>query len=364
MGPIRRLGIERMNLQTSAVRPMLRWAALGALSIAVAYGLELVRLPAAFLLGPLIAGIAVRLAGLELHVPRPAYLSAQAVVGTMIGAVLTPAILATFLADWPILLASVAAVIALTTLAGWVLSRAGVVPGTTAVWGSSPGAATAMVVMAEAYGADVRLVAFMQYLRVVFVATAASGVARLWIGSTGATPLPTLFPPVPTTVLATTLAIVGIGGAVGHFSRIPSGAMLVPLVATAALHGSGLVDVVLPTWLLIAAYAAIGWTIGLGFTRASLAHAWRALPWIVLSIVVLMAFAGGIALALVELLGIDPLTAYLATSPGGLDTVAIIAASTPVDVSFVMALQAMRFLVLILVGPALARAVAARVRRP
>ena len=39
-------------------------------------------------------------------------------------------------------------------------------PGTTAVWGSSPGAATAMVLMAEAFGADARLVAFMQYLRV------------------------------------------------------------------------------------------------------------------------------------------------------------------------------------------------------
>jgi uncharacterized membrane protein AbrB (regulator of aidB expression) len=42
-----------------------------------------------------------------------------------------------------------------------------------------PGAATVMMVMVEAYGADFRLVAFMQYLRVVLVAAVASVVALL-----------------------------------------------------------------------------------------------------------------------------------------------------------------------------------------
>src|SRR4030095_4290218 len=37
--------------------------------------------------------------------------------------------------------------------------------------------------------------------------------------------------------------------------------------------------------------------------------------------------------------GIDPLTAYLATSPGGMDSVAIIGAASKADLSFVMALQ-------------------------
>lgn len=36
-----------------------------------------------------------------------------------------------------------------------------------------------MVAMAGDFGADVRLVAFMQYLRVLFVATAAAFVARM-----------------------------------------------------------------------------------------------------------------------------------------------------------------------------------------
>ena len=94
----------------------------------------------------------------------------------------------------------------------------------------------------------------------------------------------------------------------------------------------GLLVVTLPPWLLAGVYTVLGWTIGLGFTRAILMHAYRALPQVALSIFILMAVCAGLAFVLVRGAGIDPLTAYLATSPGGMDTVAIIAASSNVDV--------------------------------
>lgn len=62
-------------------------------------------------------------------------------------------------------------------------------------------------------------------------------------------------------------------------------------------------------------------------------------------------------------LGIDPLTAYLATSPGGLDSIAIIATSTPVDLPFVMALQTARFLLVLLLGGPISKAVARLIDR-
>ena len=58
--------------------------------------------------------------------------------------------------------------------------------------------------------------------------------------------------------------------------------------------------------------------------------------------------------------GVDFLTAYLATSPGGADSVAIIAASSNVDMSFVMAMQTMRFFMVLFTGPATARFIAGR----
>ncbi len=121
-----------------------------------------------------------------------------------------------------------------------------------------------------------------------------------------------------------------------------------------------MIEIELPQPLLAAAYALIGWTIGLGFTRAILVHAWRALPQIILSILALIGFCWLLALVLEAAIGADPLTAYLATSPGGMDTVAIIASSSNVDVSFVMAMQTARFVMVLLLGPTLARYLAGR----
>src|SRR5690606_41576948 len=90
---------------------------------------------------------------------------------------------------------------------------------------------------------------------------------------------------------------------------------------------------------------------------------WRALPQVVISILALILFCGGLGFLLWEFAGIDPLTAFLATSPGGLDAVAIIAAaSRHVDLSFVMALQMLRFVIVLLLGPAIARMVAGWVK--
>jgi membrane AbrB-like protein len=83
----------------------------------------------------------------------------------------------------------------------------------------------------------------------------------------------------------------------------------------------------------------------------------------------MIALCGGIGAVLTQFADVSPLTAYLATSPGGADAVTIIAASSPVDVPFVIAMQTARFIVVLLVGPTLASFIArrtggARVRPP
>jgi hypothetical protein len=221
-----------------------------------------------------------------------------------------------------------------------------------------------MVLMADAYGADARLVAFMQYLRVVMVAVAASSVAQLASNPTvPAQALPWLdaaFPAVAWWPLLATL-LLALGGAwLASRLRVPAGSLLVPMILGVLLQDLGLMRIELPPWLLAACYALVGWSIGLRFTRPILVHAARALPRVSVAILALLLACGGLAAVLALTAGIDPLTAYLATSPGGVDSIAIIAASNPVDVSFIMALQTARFLAVLLAGPYLARFVARR----
>jgi membrane AbrB-like protein len=307
------------------------------------------------------AAILVAAAQGSVRVPHWPFVTAQGVVGCMIARSITPSTIGAMLHDWPLFLTTTTGVLAAGALLGWLLARWRVLPGTTAVWGSCPGAATTMVLMAEAYGADIRLVAFMQYLRVVFVALAATVVAGIWTTASGGQIANVLwFPPIQWAPFVETLALAGLAPIVAHHLRIPAGPLLLPLALGAVLHGSGVMAIELPPWLLAVSYALLGWSIGLRFTRPILAHAARALPRVAASILALIAFCGVLALLLTWIAGIDPLTAYLATSPGGADTVAIIAASTKVDVPFVMAMQTARFLIILLFGPSLARLIARR----
>ncbi len=338
-----------------------QWATLLIGSVMLSGLLELAGLPAALLLGAMVAAILVGTNGGTVRVPRILYYAAQAVIGCMIARAITPAIVGTFLKDWPLFISVMLGVVVASSLLGWGLGRLGILPGTTAVWGLSPGAASVMMVMAEEYGADPRLVAFMQYLRVVFVAIAASVIARFVVHAHGTVATQIIwFPPLHWLSFGETVAIGLIGGIVGRLSRIPGGVVLVPMFAGASLHGTNLVTIELPPWLLAMSYAFLGWNIGLGFTRDILGHAVRVLPQVTLAIIALMLICGGLALVLVETVGVDPLTAYLATSPGGMDSVAIIAASTKVDVPFVLALQIVRFMVVLLIGPFISRFVASQ----
>jgi membrane AbrB-like protein len=345
------------------VPPVQQWGILVASSVVLAAALELAHLPAALLLGPMLAGMLLSTNGGGIRAPRLPVQAAQAVVGCLVAHAITGDIVMAFLKDWPLLLGVVLVIVATSSALGWTMGRYEVVPVATAVWGTAPGAASVMMVMAGAFGADARLVAFMQYMRVLCVAGLASLVGRLWIGPVAAAAAPQIvwFPAVSFVDLMTTLAVAGAGVVGTTALRIPGGALLVPMILGAGLEAAGLAHMALPPWLLALSYALLGWSVGLGFTRAIVLHARRALPQVLLAILVMIAVSGALAFLLVQAAGIDPLTAYLATTPGGMDSVAVIAASSSVDLSFVMALQTVRFVIVLFAGPPLARFIAQRV---
>jgi membrane AbrB-like protein len=342
---------------------MTQWVVLLIVSTVLAALFSFARLPAALLMGPMVAGIVMGAGGGTIRMPSLSVFAAQTIIGCLIARAITGDIVSAFVKHWPLLLGVVIAILATSNVVGWALATLKVLPGTTAVWGMAPGGASAMMLMAPAFGADARLVAFMQYLRVVLVAGAASVVARLWVDPAHAiATAPPWFGAVAWWDFGATLLIAALGGVTGVRLRIPAGALLLPMVIGAVLEATGLVNILLPQWLLAISYAFVGWSIGSGFTRAVLAHVARALPHVLLANLLLMAVSGGLALLLVYAAGVDPLTAYLATSPGGMDSVAIIGAASNADLSFVMALQTVRLVIVLAAGPPLAKLIARWVR--
>jgi len=194
---------------------------------------------------------------------------------------------------------------------------------------------------------------------VAFVALVASIVSRIAAGASGAAPASIdWFPPMAGIPLLETVALAVAGTVIGVGFKIPAGPLLVTLFAGIALSATHAMTIDLPPWLMAGCYALVGWSIGLRFNRAIVIYAARLLPRIVASIMTLIALCGLLGYGLHRIAGIDILTAYLATSPGGADSVAIIAASSKVDIPFVMAMQTARFMLVLIAGPSLARMMA------
>jgi hypothetical protein len=339
-------------------------AVLVAISVVTTTVLEWLRLPATLMLGPMLAGILTAAGGGTLRMPRLPVDFAQAVIGCLIARSFTPEIVVGFITSWPLFLTVVGTTIVASAALGWLISKLRIIPGTTAVWGLLPGAATVMMLMAEAFGANAPLVAFMQYLRVLFVAVTASLVARFWVHiPADAAHAVVWFPPIAWPSFLGTLLIVAVSFLGRFVPGLPAGVLIVSMAIGGALHLGNYSAIELPSWFLAMGYAFLGWNIGLRFSPKLLAAAARALPQSILSIAAMMAFCAGVAVLLVRVIGVDPLTAYLATSPGGVDSAAIIAASTKVDMPFVMAMQTVRFLLILAVGPPLSRFVAGLLER-
>ena len=143
---------ERTTLSLRATPPVVQWGVLLAASVALIVPLELIRIPAALLLGAMAAAVLVAVFEGKQAVPRWPYVLAQGLIGCLVARSIGPVILVTMYRQWPLFLAGVCSVLIVSSSLGALLARWKVLPGTTAVWGSAPGAATVMVLMSEGFG--------------------------------------------------------------------------------------------------------------------------------------------------------------------------------------------------------------------
>ncbi|MCI0509449.1 hypothetical protein C8E00_108111 [Chromohalobacter marismortui] len=336
------------------------WLALFAACCVASGVLNHWHMPAGGFIGPMLVGIAFGISGSGLRLPRRCFKLGQGTVGVLIAHTMTMSVLMTILDGWLVMVLATAITLLLSLLVGIVLVRYGGLPGSTAAWGTTPGAAAAMVAMAEEReDTDPRIVAAMQYVRVVCVVLVGALVSH-WLGVSGAPARGgSGFPEdlAAAIDLAITLAVVG-GGVWLCDRRMPAGALLGPMLIGTVLHLAGWATLSMPAPLLMLAYGFIGVYVGLRFDRAALATVARSLGKMVLASLVLIALCALSALLMVGLMDTSFITAYLATSPGGLDSMTIIAIDTHADVGLVVALQTLRLFTVVLVGPAMARFIA------
>lgn len=309
----------------------------------------------------LLVGLAAAVAGRAPAFPPRAFAMAQAAAGVAIGTYLHASTLTALGWRWvPVLFVSVAT-LAVTTGSGIALGRLTAIDEVTASLGTIAGGASGIVAMAGDLGGDDRLVAFMQYVRVLVVVLVTPLIAALAFSAHGGGPGPAagggiLTPGAGWLFVA---VVAPLGALLASRTRLPAPALLGPLIL-AALAGVGGLAPGVPLALSDGAFAAIGLAIGLRFTSAQLRAAGRLLPAVLASIALLVAACFALGALLSAITGVSLLDGYLATTPGGLYAVLPIAFGSGANTTFVLAVQALRLFVSVLAAPMVVRALLAR----
>ena len=345
---------------TRQLRSWAPLAPLGALAAGLGLLLRQPGLPSSYLFAALLVGLAVALAWPgRVGVPPAAFAAAQAVTGVALGAAVRSSSLTSLAHSWlPVILVS-AGTLAISLAAGRVLARVTFVDERTGALGMIAGGASGIVAMADELGADGRLVAFMQYLRVLIVVLITPLLlALLFPGHPGASA-----PGV--TVLGDgrgwllTLGVAAGGAAVASRVRLPAGMLLIPMVAAAVV--ALLVpdaDFNVPDLLQQGAFALIGLQVGLRFTAETVRSLGSLLLPVLAAIAVLIVLSFGLAVVLELTTTVSLSDAYLATTPGGIFAVVAVAFGAGANTTFIVAVQGLRVLVMVLLAPLAVRRLA------
>jgi hypothetical protein len=348
-------------------RLLLRWAAIIAVAVGGSVVFGLLDVPSPALFGGLVTGMIFALTtNWRTVLPASVNSGAQAVIGVVLGALLELSTLQSLGSDVLPVAAAVMGTLLLSVVAGLLMGRWTSVSAITGSLSLSAGGAAGVTSMSRDLGADERMVAVIQYLRVVLIVSTLPLVTAFVFAPPTAQPSVTSVSGGAGWALDLTFTLVCalLGSLIAIRLKIPAGALLGPLVLTAAITLAGWsFGAHTPVWLAQIAYGAIGLRIGLGFTRASLKLLGRVLPVAVTLTVLIILGCAGMGLFLASATGQSPLAGYLATSPGGLFAVLAIAAETGTSATFVLAVQVLRIFVMLLVAPGLAVFVS-RLREP
>lgn len=322
-------------------------------AVAVGGALFALRVPSGSLLGSIVVGIAFALAGLGREaIPDGVFRPAQALIGVSLGTLVTASSLNEVADSWLPVATLTFATLALSILVALVMARTTALDVPTATLGMMAGGASGVLAISRELNADDRLVALMQYTRVLFV-VASLPVAILLLaggGASAADPGEMLFGAPAGWLLA--IGIGAIGAWIGLRTGVTGGVLLVPL-ALAALVASTLpgLDFEVPGILRELGFAAVGLQVGLHFTAATFRAVGALVIPIALSMLVLIGGCFGFAVILSAASSLPLWDSYLATTPGGFPAVAAASVSTGADATFVIAVQTVRLVAALALAP-------------
>ncbi|SFR15532.1 AbrB family transcriptional regulator [Poseidonocella sedimentorum] len=324
----------------------------------------LLDLPLPFLFGPMFACLAAALLGAPLRGAPPISSAARTILGVAVGASITVEVLhqvpqmAGSVAFVPLYIGAIGliGVPYFHKVCGFDLP--------TAYYAAMPGGLQDMVLFGQEAGADVRALSLIHATRVLVIVTIVPAVLIYVFESPLSEPIGAPASDLPLTELAL-MAVAAIGGwrlaaRVGLFGA----AILGPMIVTAALSLSGLIEHRPPREAILAAQFFIGIGIGVGYVGVTLQEL-RKVVFSGMVFVLILAVLAFIVTEIVVQLGLAaPLEGFLSFAPGGQAEMTVLAIIAGADLGFVVVHHLLRLTLVILGAPLAAALLGLRAKPP
>ncbi|WP_413874334.1 AbrB family transcriptional regulator [Albidovulum sp.] len=321
-------------------------------------------LPLPMLLGSLLAVGAAAIAGLRPmghlpQAPQALRMIFVPVIGIAIGGAARPEILAQ-VPQWIPSLLALCLFVPLVHYAGYrLLCATGRTDPVTAFYATAPGGLVETVQMGEEAGADIQMLAMLQFLRliitIVFVPLAFTWMEGHAVGSAGGARVAGAGPGAADVALLATCGIVG--AVAGLRLRLPAGHVLGPILMSGAAHVSGLTQAVPPGWMIAAAQVVIGTSLGVRFAGMPKRRILVAVRLAALNAAVTIGTAVAFAFAVAPVTGQPARAVFLAFAPGGLVEMGLIALSLKMSILYVTAHHLLRIILAVSMARTLGRRV-------
>ena len=206
-----------------------------------------------------------------------------------------------------------------------------------------------VITLSSELGADLRAVAIVQTLRVLLLTTGIPGGLALF--GLVAPAVPIVRGPAGGSSLAEILVVVAVSTATAWAMarlRFPGGFLFGAMTGSGVLHGSGLVQAVLPWWIGSAAVIVLGAVVGSRFANTTFRLIIGYLGAAFGSFAVSLSIATLFVLIVTRFFPFPIANVVVAFAPGALDTMMVLALALHLDPVYVGAHHLARFLVVTL----------------
>ncbi|HUS98474.1 MAG TPA: AbrB family transcriptional regulator [Hyphomicrobiaceae bacterium] len=329
------------------------------LCIALGFGggaiAALLHIPLPYMLGSIAITMFAALAGIP--VARPAkvvVLPMRVVLGVLLGSTMTPELL-----DRIGALAGSAAMVPIFVITATILGttyyhRVAGYSREEAFFSAVPGGLHVMTNYAEDTGVDIRRVSLAHALRITFVVILAPLATKFLMDVPDINVSQTTATFMQMNLRDMVLLIIAglVGWLAGRMTGMPGAQMVGPMLASAALHISGITAAKPPVEIILMSQVILGAYIGSRYVGEKLTLVRDSMIYAFGHVVMMLCLGFCFAYMLHIMFDVPVITALLSFAPGGMSEIGLIALALGLDVGFVATVQVSRSITISLLAPA------------